>query len=68
MKNLIVLTNYIEIVLYKNKSLDEINIFINFIVVIGCSILTITAKEQRLETIKQDKSNESSKSIYNELH
>jgi len=52
-EDLLILTNAITISLSKDKSSDEINVLGNFIVGIGCLMLTIAAQQQYIAA-KQD--------------
>lgn len=52
-EDLIVLTNAFAITLVKDRSADEINVLGNFIVGIGCLMLTIAAQEQFLESLRE---------------
>ena len=45
-EDLLVLTNAITISLSKNKTADELNVLGNFIVGIGCLMLTVAAQQQ----------------------
>lgn len=49
-EDLVILTNAFAISFSKNKSVDEINVLGNFIVGIGCLMLTIAAQQQYIET------------------
>lgn len=49
-EDLIILTNAIAISLSKEKSVDEINVLGNFIVGIGCLMLTIASQQQYIES------------------
>lgn len=51
-EDLLILTNAITISLSKDKSVDEINVLGNFIVGIGCLMLTIASQQQFIETKK----------------
>ena len=55
-EDLIILTNAIAISLIRGKSADEINVLGNFIVGIGCIMLTVAAQQQKLETLQQQNS------------
>lgn len=50
----LVLTNAIAIALIKDRSADEINVLGNFIVGVGCLLLTVAAQQQFLESLKQN--------------
>lgn len=52
-EDLIVLTNAIAISLSKNKTADEINVIGNFIVGIGCLMLTVASQEQYLTILQE---------------
>lgn len=67
-EDLLILTNAIALALSKNKSADEINVLGNFIVGIGCLMLTIAAQEQRLESLQQEKNNKSNGVSGDELY
>ncbi len=45
-EDLLVLTNAITISLSKDKTADELNVLGNFIVGIGCLMLTVAAQQQ----------------------
>ena len=45
-EDLLALTNAITISLSKNKTADELNVLGNFIVGVGCLILTIASQQQ----------------------
>ena len=51
-EDLLVLTNIIAISLSKDRSADEINVLGNFIVGIGCLMLTLAAQQQFLASQK----------------
>ena len=51
---MLVLTNIISISLSKNKSTDETNVLGNFIVGIGCLLLTIAAQQQYIDSQKKN--------------
>jgi len=51
--DLLILTNAIAISLSKDKNADETNVLGNFIVGIGCLMLTIAAQQQYISS-KQD--------------
>lgn len=46
-------TNAIAISLSKNKTADEINVIGNFIVGIGCLMLTVASQEQYLTILQE---------------
>ena len=52
-EDLLALTNAITISLSKNKTADELNVLGNFIVGIGCLILTVASQQQYLSSIQQ---------------
>jgi len=52
-EDLLVLTNIIAISLSKDRSADEINVLGNFIVGIGCLMLTLAAQQQFLASQKE---------------
>ena len=52
-EDLLVLTNIIAISLSKDRSADEINVLGNFIVGIGCLMLTLAAQQQFLASKKE---------------
>ena len=52
-QDLLVLTNIISIALSKDKSADETNVIGNFIVGIGCLMLTLAAQQQYIELQKK---------------
>ncbi|EHI98996.1 MULTISPECIES: hypothetical protein [unclassified Clostridium] len=52
-EDLLVLTNAIAVSLSKNKTADEINVIGNFIVGIGCLMLTIASQEQYLTILQE---------------
>lgn len=52
-EDLLVLTNAIAVSLSKNKTADEINVIGNFIVGIGCLMLTIAYQEQYLTILQE---------------
>jgi hypothetical protein len=52
-EDLIILTNAITISLTKNKTADEINVLGNFIVGIGCLMLTVASQQQYLSTLQE---------------
>ena len=52
-QDLLVLTNIISISLSKNKSADETNVLGNFIVGIGCLLLTIASQQQYIDSQKK---------------
>ncbi len=63
-EDLIVLTNAIAISLSKNKTADEINVIGNFIVGIGCLMLTVASQQQYLTILQEQykqKSNDTNK-------
>lgn len=49
-EDLLILTNTIAISLSKDRSADEINVLGNFIVGIGCLMLTIAAQQQYISS------------------
>ena len=52
-EDLLVLTNAITISLSKDKTADELNVLGNFIVGIGCLMLTVASQQQYLSSIQQ---------------
>jgi len=52
-EDLIILTNAITISLSKDKTADELNVLGNFIVGIGCLMLTVASQQQYLSSIQQ---------------
>ncbi|WP_143317899.1 hypothetical protein [Clostridium sp. HBUAS56017] len=52
-EDLLILTNILAVALSKDKTADEINVLGNFIVGIGCLMLTLAAQEQYIEAQKQ---------------
>lgn len=52
-EDLLVLTNAIAISLSKNKTADEINVLGNFIVGIGCLMLTVASQQQYLSALQE---------------
>ena len=52
-EDLLALTNIIAISLSKDRSADEINVLGNFIVGIGCLMLTLAAQQQFLASQKE---------------
>lgn len=52
-QDLLVLANIISISLSKNKSADETNVLGNFIVGIGCLMLTMAAQQQYIDSLKK---------------
>ena len=52
-EDLLVLTNAIAISLSKNKTADEINVIGNFIVGIGCLMLTVASQKQYLTILQE---------------
>ncbi|MBD7911457.1 hypothetical protein [Clostridium cibarium] len=52
-EDLLILTNVLAVALSKDKTADEINVLGNFIVGIGCLMLTLAAQEQYIEAQKQ---------------
>ena len=52
-EDLLALTNAITISLSKNKTADELNVLGNFIVGIGCLMLTVASQQQYLSSIQQ---------------
>lgn len=52
-EDLLVLTNVIAVALSKDKTPDELNVLGNFIVGIGCLMLTVAAQQQYLSTQQQ---------------
>lgn len=59
-EDLLVLTNAIAVTLIKDKNPDQINVLGNFIVGVGCLLLTVAAQQQLLESIKQASTNQAS--------
>ena len=57
-EDLLVLTNAIAITLIKDKNPDQINVLGNFIVGIGCLLLTVAAQQQLLESLQQNLTNQ----------
>ena len=49
-EDLLALTNAVTISLSKNKTADELNVLGNFIVGIGCLMLTIASQQQYITT------------------
>lgn len=62
-EDLLFLTNAIAITLIKDKNPDEINVFGNFIVGIGCLLLTVAAQQQLLESLQQTSTNQDTNNI-----
>ena len=60
-EDLLVLTNAIAITLTKDKNSDQINVLGNFIVGIGCLLLTVAAQQQLLESLKQNQTKQTQK-------
>lgn len=54
-EDLIVLTNAIAVSLSKDRTPDETNVLGNFIVGIGCLMLTIASQQQYLISLQQEK-------------
>lgn len=52
-EDLVVLTNLLAVSFSKGRTPDEINVLGNFIVGVGCIMLTIAAQEQNLSSKKQ---------------
>ncbi|GAA0077044.1 hypothetical protein UT300005_14220 [Clostridium sp. CTA-5] len=52
-EDLLILTNAIAISLSKNKTADEINVLGNFIVGIGCLMLTVASQQQYLAVLQE---------------
>jgi hypothetical protein len=52
-EDLLVLTNVIAVALSKDKTPDELNVLGNFIVGIGCLMLTVASQQQYLSTQQQ---------------
>lgn len=52
-EDLLVLTNAIAITLIKDKNPDQINVLGNFIVGVGCLLLTVAAQQQLLDSIQE---------------
>ena len=52
-EDLLVLTNAIAITLIKDKNSDQINVLGNFIVGVGCLLLTVASQQQFLEALQQ---------------
>lgn len=50
-EDLLILTNTIAISLSKDRSADETNVLGNFIVGIGCLMLTIAAQQQYISSL-----------------
>ena len=50
-EDLLILTNTIAISLSKDRNADEINVLGNFIVGIGCLMLTIAAQQQYISSL-----------------
>jgi len=61
-EDLLVLTNAITISLSKDKTADELNVLGNFIVGIGCLMLTVASQQQYLSSIQQQQQANKSKS------
>lgn len=61
-EDLLVLTNLIAVALSKDRTPDEINVIGNFIVGIGCLMLTVAAQQQYL-SIQQQPDNPSTDDI-----
>ena len=61
-EDLLVLTNAITISLSKDKTADELNVLGNFIVGVGCLILTVASQQQYLSSIQQQQQANKSKS------
>lgn len=53
-EDLLILTNAITVSLSKDKTPDELNVLGNFIVGIGCLMLTIAAQQQYLSSKDQN--------------
>jgi hypothetical protein len=51
-EDLLVLTNAIAVDLSKDKNADEINVLGNFIVGIGCLMLTIASQKQYISSLQ----------------
>lgn len=52
-EDLVILTNLLAVSFSKGRTSDEINVLGNFIVGVGCVMLTIASQEQYLSSIKQ---------------
>jgi uncharacterized membrane protein YidH (DUF202 family) len=52
-EDLLVLTNVIAVALSKDRTPDEINVLGNFIVGIGCLMLTVAAQQQYISVQQQ---------------
>ncbi|MBU3109978.1 hypothetical protein [Clostridium lacusfryxellense] len=57
-EDLLILTNAIAIAFSKGKSADEINVLGNFIVGIGCLMLTIASQQQYIASLKDPNASE----------
>ena len=55
----LVLTNAIAISLAKGKNADEINVIGNFLVGVGCLLLTIASQQQYLIVLQESKNSNS---------
>jgi hypothetical protein len=64
-EDLLILTNAIAISLSKNKTADEINVLGNFIVGIGCLMLTIASQQQYLAVLQEQYKQQSNNSNKN---
>lgn len=56
-EDLLILTNALAISFSKNKTADEINVIGNFVVGVGCLMLTIASQEQYLTLLKEQADN-----------
>lgn len=52
-EDLLVLTNIIAVALSKDRTPDEINVIGNFVVGIGCLMLTVAAQQQYISAQQQ---------------
>lgn len=64
-EDLLVLTNAVAIVLMKDKKADEINVLGNFVVGVGCLLLTVAAQQQFLQTLQENNNAENNNAANN---
>ncbi|WP_160684095.1 hypothetical protein [Clostridium sp. C2-6-12] len=64
-EDMVILTNAITISIAKNRNADELNVLGNFIVGIGCLLLTIASQQEYLTVLQEARNSNSTQNNNN---